>query len=160
MSEKVVKAFKAKTALKDLKKIADNFGIGEALVDQMEEAMDDLAYRGREWALACQEDWSQVKKSVPWMTGNLSEAIQIEDGIEEKGRPYMWVGINLNMLLGPKIRIVANSIDYPDKVGEPINVQSTDYTDKVNKYNKTGPDHFIENVWWVYADKNLKEAMR
>lgn len=160
MSEKVVKAFKATTALKELKKIGDIFGIGDALVEQTEEAMDDLAYRGREWALACQEDWSKVKSSVPWATGNLSESIQIEDGIQDKGKPHMWVGVNLNMLLGPKIRTITNAIDYPDQVGEPINVQSTDYTDKVNKYNKTGPDRFIENVWWVYADKNLKEAMR
>lgn len=157
---KTVAAFRATTKLDDLKKAGDAFGIGDDLVEQVEFAMDDLAFRGLEWARACQEDWSGLKTSVPWLTGNLSESIQIEDGIQEYGKPYFWVGVDLNMLLGPKIRPVTNYIDYKDLLGEPWDVSEKDYTEAVNKHNATGPNNFIENIWWVTADKNLKEAMR
>lgn len=157
---RTTKAFRADASIKALKDIGNLFGIGDELEEQVVDVMDDFAYRGLEWAKACQEDWSQVKSSVPWMTGNLSDSIQYEDGIEEKGQPYFWVGVDLNALLGPKIKPITNYIDYPEEVGEPVNVQSTDYTEFVNDRNVTGPNHFIQNIWWTYADKNLKEAMR
>lgn len=158
--EKVIRAFNASGALNDLKDEGDTFGIGSQLYEQVGDMMYDLAFRGKEWAEACQEDWSALKAGVPWMTGNLSEAIVVEDGFQERGQPYFWVGVDLNALLGPKIRPVTNSIDYPESVGQPIEVASDDYTEAVNKKNRTGPDKFIQNVWWVTADKNLKEAMR
>lgn len=157
---KVTQTFKADGILKELAEIGDEFGIGEELVGQAEEAMDDFVYRGQQWAEACQEDWSQLKTAVPWETGNLSESIVWEDGFQEVGRPYFWVGVDLNALLGPKKRPVTNYIDYPDLLGEYIDVSKEDYTEAVNEKNSTGPYKFIENVWWVYADKNLKEAMR
>lgn len=157
---KATRAFQADVAINALKEIGDFFGVGDELADQATDSMNDFAFKGEQWAKACQEDWSQLKIGVPWATGNLSESIQWEDGIVEAGKPYFWVGVDLNALLGPKTRQITNYIDYPEIVGEPIKVSSTDYTEDVNNFNRTGPDHFIQNVWWVLADKNLKEAMR
>lgn len=158
--EKVIKAFGASQALSDLRDAGDAFDIGTELYEQVADMMCDLASRGEEWAEACQEDWSELKVSVPWLTGNLSESIAIENGFKQNNSPYFWVGVDLNRLLGPKVRVITNDVDYPKRVGDPVNVSEHDYTELTNVSNKTGPDHFIENVWWVTADRNLKEAMK
>lgn len=160
MSAENIRAFGVENILANLEKAGDAFGVGDDLYAQAEYAIDVLVENGEKWAKKCQEDWSKVKASVPWATGNLSRSIQYEDGIKESGEPYFWVGVDLNRLLGPKTAVIENKIDYPKQYGQEVEVSAEDYTEEVNAYNRTGPDKFIQNVWWAYAEKNLKETMK
>lgn len=160
---KVVKVFKADKTLSKLRELGDFFGMGDELAGQIEGDMTDFYKRGEKWADKCRINWSELKSSVPWATGNLSFSISTEDGFENKKAEF-WVGVDLKKLLEPvgKELPITNYIDYREEVeaGKEVEVASKDYTAAVNEYNRTGPDHFIENVWYKYAQSNLSEVMK
>lgn len=159
----ITKVFKADKTLASLKEMGDFFGIGDELVEQLEDDMADFYDKGQKWANKCRLRWSELKTGVPWATGNLSFSITAVDEFEDN-KPQFWVGVDLKKLLEPKGKKlpITNYIDYGNQVdkGKMRTVADKDYTAIVDSYNRTGPDHFIEDVWHKYASIYLAEVMK
>lgn len=142
---KATAALGADTALAEFKAVGDDFGIGTTITDALTTLMNAMDKSGEKWADQTALGWYE---DTPYQTENLKESIDFEANCPE----YI-VGVNLDLLLGPKQRParrtpILGMIDIPDY----------DYTEEANKQAVSGYGKgFIEGLWWEVARREARK---
>lgn len=140
---KATKALEADTALDEFRKVGNDFGIGDDIADSLTAIIDDLDACGKKWADETAADWAT--DGTPWQTENLVNSIDFSAEC-----PNYTVGVNLDLLLGPKQLPAQRSpwlgmVDIPDY----------DYTEEADKQAVSGYGAgFIKGLWNMIADRN------
>lgn len=120
------------------------------VTEQVDAALEDFVDKAYEWADNTAEKFYET---APVLTGNLREAIAIDDSTMPQ---EIFVGIMWDKLKGPK---TLPAIRDPYK-GMLVAIPSYDYTIEANENNVTayfgtgGP--FIEEVWFAFAQAEAR----
>lgn len=146
---KATRAFKMDGALKELRSLADFFDATD-ISDEIEDAVNDFAFRGKQWADATADVWRTMGGNfTPYITGNLAESVVVEDAL-----PTFRVGVDLNRLLGPKVMVGKRG----NWAGKEVVISDYDYTEEADKIAVSGYGKgFIDAVWFEYARNHAKQ---
>lgn len=151
-----------------LKQVANAFGVGDSLIEQIENKVDKFAKDGEDWADATASDWYDA---APWATGTLRESIETDTSNITKPK----VLVNHQKLMahaGQKLTAIrkvyrGQKVKMPDydylKEAEEQNVSASTSVEPLEpnseremKWNPDPNTPFLYSIWDELAKKNKR----